>query len=64
MGKVKDALFDAMQSMEFMFTSESPINNHPLTDEEICELWKNNSSIFEFARAIERKHGINNDNKN
>lgn len=59
MGRVKDALLDALSVFEFKGgTPEPEIPQLPLTDEEIRTLWQKHGTVFEFARAIEREHGI------
>lgn len=37
------------------------VNRRPLTDDEIAELWPGSTTfaaVYEFARRIERAHGI------
>lgn len=59
MGRVKDALLDAMESLERKFaTRELEPPQLPLTDDEIRILWQKHGSIYAFARAIEREHGV------
>jgi hypothetical protein len=59
MGKVKDALLGALSAFEFKDNAPEPeIPQLPLTDDEIRTLWQKHGAIFEFARAIEREHGI------
>jgi hypothetical protein len=59
MGKVKDALLGALSAFEFKDNTPEPeIPQLPLTDDEIRDLWQKHGAIFEFARAIEREHGI------
>jgi hypothetical protein len=59
MGRVKDVLLDALSAFEFKGGALEPeVPQLPLTDDEIRTLWQKHGTIFEFARAIEREHGI------
>jgi hypothetical protein len=59
MGRVKDALLEALSAFEFKSgTPEPEVPQLPLTDDEIRALWQKHGSIYAFARAIEREHGI------
>lgn len=36
----------------------APPKREPLSDEKIADLWSDTNSVRNFARAIEREHGI------
>lgn len=62
--KLKPSEFYEYEQLDPIWYSEfrklyayPPRQQEPLSDDEIMYLW-NNASFYEFARAIERSHGI------